>query len=87
MIVASDIFAAENLKAVVTSATSGVHGVGSLHYLGLAFDLRTKDLSLVTAQYLKDKIKAALGDEFDVILETNPPHLHVEYDPKKAINT
>ena len=31
--------------AIITSTTDGKHKKGSLHYLGLAVDLRTKDLT------------------------------------------
>lgn len=53
---------------------------GSKHLSGNAFDIRTRDL--VTAQKIifLDNLKDALGDDYDVVLESN--HIHVEYDPE-----
>ena len=66
----------------VTSTRGDVHSKGSLHYAGHAFDLRTRNLltSQITAWI--SRIKLAVGDDFDVVLESN--HIHVEYQPKDA---
>lgn len=62
--------------AVVTSVSDGKHSAGSLHYVGLAFDLR---LPANPAGFV-GALKAALGAEYDVVLEHD--HIHVEYQPK-----
>lgn len=71
-------------KLTVTSIVDGVHSTNSLHYSGLAVDLRTNDLP---GGPLGDKAKLAtarlqdeLGNEYQVILEKD--HIHVEFDPK-----
>lgn len=73
--------------AVCTSAKDGQHMDGSLHYEGLAVDLRTRDLSDATSHTLAAKIRERLNGDanknrpYQVILETVPVHIHVEWDP------
>lgn len=78
-LVVASVFAARGFDCVITAATDGQHKPGSLHYCGLALDFRTRHVggNPVLAE-LVDAIKAALGPEFDVVLEAT--HLHVEYD-------
>lgn len=61
----------------ITSKRDGIHGLGSLHYEGLAFDFRCPVRPI---DGLVEKIKAAVGAGFDVIAEGD--HLHLEWDPK-----
>ena len=71
-------------ECVITSANDSKHSAASLHYKGCALDFRTHNYTNDKV-YLRDKIKAALGQDFDVVLEavgTPNEHLHVEYDPK-----
>ena len=75
--VAEGVYQAEGRDCVITSGLEGKHMANSLHYSGNAIDLRiagSKDPSLTAA-----KIRAALGDEFDVVLESD--HIHVEFQP------
>jgi hypothetical protein len=65
----------------VTSCTDGVHSSGSLHYVGLAMDFRTRDVPEGKRSQLRGAVASSLGDDFDVILEKT--HLHVEFDPKQ----
>ena len=67
---------------VVTSVNDSRHRIGSLHYQGRAVDLRTRHLNRSEAESFADEVRDCLGPDFDVILEWNPPHLHIEYDPK-----
>lgn len=79
---------------VITSANDGKHSATSLHYgregkytdgLCRACDYRTKYLGLDGREIeLQNKVRAALGQDFDVIMEdigSENEHLHVEYDP------
>lgn len=70
----------------LTEATGGKHMPDSLHYKGLAVDIRSKDISLSTTKANVIKYaKSSLGDEFDFILEDEGApneHFHLEFDPK-----
>lgn len=67
---------------VITSASDGKHGPNSLHYKGMALDLRTNSLRAEQVHPVYTALKIALGDQFDVVLETD--HIHLEFDPKDA---
>ena len=86
MMVVKAIFEHRGLPFLVTSVNDSKHGANSWHYKGRAFDARTKYPELDgEEQALRDEIKAALGHDFDVVLEaagTDNEHLHIEYDPK-----
>jgi len=66
--------------AIITSTTDGQHMRGSLHYQGLAVDLRTRDLPLYVQKCYYSCLKSALLKLCDVVLESD--HIHVEYSPK-----
>lgn len=65
----------------ITACVDGKHTAGSLHYAGAAIDIRTRDIPLADVQKLIARIKTCLGEDFDVVLETD--HLHLEYQPKQ----
>jgi len=80
--------------ATITSGLEGEHSSGSLHYEGLAFDVRRADrhvdgyghvhfLDPALAKRQADAMRAALPDSFDVVLERT--HVHIEYDPATAL--
>jgi hypothetical protein len=77
--VASSVMADMQLPdCVLTCATDSQHMPGSLHYVGLAIDIRTagvpEPLKLVA------RLRTALNQEFDVVLESD--HIHIEFQPK-----
>lgn len=63
----------------------GVHGKNSLHYKGLAIDIRTKDVALSRIAGFITALKARLGADYDVVNEGD--HIHIEYDPKRRPDT
>jgi len=67
-------------EVTITSVMDGQHMPGSLHYKGLAFDFRTRDLQDWEKDTLVKNLRLRLGLEYDVVLE--PDHGHVEFDPK-----
>lgn len=79
-------FSRRGVECVITSANDSKHSAASWHYKGRALDFRTKfDALNGHEQALRDEVKAALGDDFDVVIEAvgaDNEHLHVEYDPK-----
>lgn len=86
VVVVDGICGKYGVECVVTSANDSKHSAKSWHYRGRALDFRTHYEALNgREQEFRDAVKAALGDEFDVVIEavgTPNEHLHVEYDPK-----
>ena len=74
----AEVYAAYGVDCVVTSANDSEHMEGSKHGTGEALDYRTRDLTSEQQVNLTNTIIASLGQEFDVVLESD--HLHVEYD-------
>ena len=72
------------VDCVITSGTDGhAHKPESLHNAGMAIDLRIHNLPhpiMVNADEAVEKMKKALGYEYDIILEST--HIHLEFDPK-----
>ena len=65
---------------MITACVDGKHMAGSLHYSGAAIDVRTRDIQPADLQKIVARIKSALGEDFDVLLEAD--HLHIEFQPK-----
>jgi hypothetical protein len=79
--ICAPIWAEHGAELVITSGDDGAHKVGSLHYEGLAVDLRWPEtLPVELREQLAVRVRVALGPHYDVIPE--PTHLHIEYDPK-----
>ncbi len=81
--VAASVYARLGYDIVVTSGTEGfrgdgIHGDTSLHYDGQAVDLRIRHMINDDAAKAVEQIAEALGDEYDVVLESN--HIHLEFD-------
>ena len=69
-------------KLVVTSGSDGKHVSKSRHYVGLALDFRTRELTRDEALQLKARMKDCLGLEYRVILEED--HLHVQFEGRQG---
>lgn len=78
--VAESVYATKGYDLTVTSICDGTHSRTSLHYCGCAADLRTRDIAPDHHKPLADEIQAALGSDYDVVLEGD--HIHVEFQPK-----
>jgi len=79
--IVGQVYMDNKIEPVITSVSDGNHSNGSLHHCGEAVDFETKSVSSpIVMDRIFRGIKANLGDEFDVVLESD--HLHVEYDPK-----
>jgi hypothetical protein len=81
MLIVNQSFEEFNAECVLTSVTDGKHSPRSLHYKGMAFDCRTRDLAHGVADAIVDDIRAHLPQDWDVVLEST--HLHIEYDRKR----
>lgn len=73
------IFRRLGAELIITSAKDGKHSAKSLHYEGLALDLRSRNVAGAEKQVLAE-MKTALGPDFDVVFEGD--HFHIEYDPE-----
>jgi len=75
----------------ITSLIEGVHSRASLHYTGCAVDIGIRGtdgyvLESDLAELIARSIKRALGgsdSDYDVILEHQRNHIHIEWQPKK----
>lgn len=77
------VFLQAELLLVVTALLDGTHKVGSLHARGYAADLRARHIPTDRLEPLRQKIQAALGPSWDVLLEFDRnmvPHYHIEFD-------
>jgi hedgehog signaling domain-containing protein len=66
-------------EPTITSGCDGQHMTTSLHYAGLAVDVRTRDVAPDKIEALRRALADALGDAYDVVVEKD--HIHIEYDP------
>jgi hypothetical protein len=80
LIAADNIWAALGEELVITSGTEDVpHSPGSLHYYGLALDLRTRYFTEGKKHLAFNKLSLALADKnFTVVMEDT--HIHVQYN-------
>lgn len=81
LIIAEGVYLKHGIELVITSVIDSKHGQHSLHYVGYAVDLRTRDFKdkeeqLAVCRELRD----ALGNDFDVVLEKD--HIHLEFQPQ-----
>lgn len=78
------VWASHGLGApVITSIQDGNHMAGSLHALGLAFDIRLNNITADHEQ-LRNEVALLSGSAFDVVHEYHAQpgdHLHIEFDP------
>lgn len=84
LLVAERAYAKFGFDCEVTCGPNGTHMRGSKHYVGNAFDLRTKHIPEQILPSIVKELTEALGEDYDVLLEAT--HLHVEFDPKEAMN-
>lgn len=89
IIIADSVYSARRIPCVLTSVEdSTLHKSTSLHYKGLAVDIRLPSYYTLADQaavenldeLVSSAIARALGKEYDVVLEKD--HIHIEYDPK-----
>jgi hypothetical protein len=72
----ADLYARHSEDVFVTSKRESNHWGGSLHYIGLAFDIRRGHRSLL-------EVKNTLGHGWDVLEYEDLGIFHCEYDPKE----
>ena len=84
--VADSVYRTEGFDLIITEVTGGHHLTNSLHYQGLAADLRSHNIANQEQKFdLVAKLHLALGQDWDIVLEglsTDNEHVHIEYSPK-----
>ena len=83
VVAAERVCAEMGVDCVVTACVDGVHKAGSLHYCGLAVDLRSRHFRPGDADKAIARIRQCLGADYDVVLEND--HVHVEFDQKQPL--
>ena len=81
--IADSVYRKYQTELVITSVVDGVHKRKSLHYSGYAADLRIWGFSADLLREVAIEIQKALGEDYDVVVESN--HIHLEYEPKNSI--
>lgn len=89
MFIAERLCERHNYDLQITSGTEGRHSDKSLHTVGYAFDCVLVGIKggtdiLVEYRRITEALAKALERDFDVVLETSPLHLHIEYQPKRG---
>ena len=82
IMVAEGVYAKLGYPLIITSVCDRRHSSGSLHYVGLAVDFRTRHLPSSKKMIVAGNLRQALGTEFDVVHESD--HLHLEFQPKRS---
>ncbi len=81
-VIAGEIYARYGYPAIITSGLDddGGRTPDSKHPNGYALDFRTRHLDRRLRPVIAEKLKEALGAQYDVVLEND--HIHVEFDDK-----
>jgi len=85
LLIVMQVFEKYDQIATITSTTEGIHKEDSLHYKGLAFDIRIshlkpQELSMISSELI---LKLAQADRhYQLVSEKT--HIHIEYDTKKS---
>jgi len=80
LVAAEQIYHDEGFDLWVTSGLDGVHSDNSLHYTGKGLDFRTRFFTKAQTKLVFEKLKVALGRDYDYVLHST--HIHIEWDPK-----
>jgi hypothetical protein len=80
LMIIESVFNKHGKEFVITEVTGGKHGRASLHYVGYAVDIRTRNFTSEDIEVLARDVREALGENYDIIIEST--HIHVEYQPK-----
>lgn len=81
IIIVAEVYKLYGHTLTITSIADGKHSRQSLHYVGYAFDCRTKMLGGDEVYDIAEEIRQRLTTDYDVVVEDT--HLHIEYQPKR----
>ncbi len=87
LLIVEKVIESYGFDTTITEGTGGEHMPNSLHYVGLAVDIRSKNLNLpLTKASVIAEAKLSLGDEYGFILENEGlpnEHYHLQFKPKE----
>ena len=75
--IADKIYKDYDQELAITSGLDGTHSVGSLHYYGLAIDIRTRYFNDATKNAVYVALKQELQNNYVIILEKT--HIHIQW--------
>ncbi len=86
-VIAQGVMGDNGHAAIITSINDATHSPKSRHHIGLAFDLRSRNIQSAggSKEVVLRELKDALPG-YDVLLEgrgTPNEHFHIEYDPRR----
>jgi len=79
MVWVAQLVAPLDYEVTITSGCDGIHKHTSKHYLGLAFDIRTRDFP-GDPRVWADRIWKTLGSLYFVGYEKEKVHIHMQYN-------
>lgn len=82
LMVADTVYPANGEELTVTSITDGRHSKSSRHYIGMAADLRTNDISKLNTDIILMQLREQLP-EFYILLENEGApneHIHMQFN-------
>lgn len=86
VVAAERVFEKAGVEIVITSCIDGKHSAtGSLHYVGQAVDIRSRDIPAAEVPKIAARLRECLGEDYDVVIESN--HFHVEFQVKRPLTT
>ena len=68
------------ISLVLTEGTGGKHMAHSKHPIGLAIDIRKRDLPKAAIANFDAELRESLGEQYDIVNEET--HWHIEFDPE-----
>lgn len=80
LIIAEGVLASHGEKLVITSGRDGAHMTASKHYKRPMQAVDIRSYMMPNPSERGKELQAALGVQFDVVVEKD--HIHLEFDPK-----
>lgn len=83
---ASAVLSRFNYDLVITSGSDGVHPAGGKqdpHYLGYAFDIRTRDMKIQDVPTVVRDLRLVLGKDWTIVQESD--HIHLQCNKFRAL--
>lgn len=83
-LVVNDVAKEKEADCTVSGGIEGVHGRGSLHFVGAALDFDFPGVDEEEGQQIAEAVRFRAGPHFDVLWHDG--HLHGEFQPKQGPN-